>query len=83
MIKIYWLGCWFFYYIGVFASKMLRLFNFSDIWIYFWFNLYNTVMLWSRHLQGKAGFNPYEVDDVSTWVWHRVNENDIGDDKCQ
>lgn len=75
MIFLQWIACWACYYIGDLVSKILNLNNNSDAWVYFWYTIYSTLMLWSNKIQHAAGYDPHSGADVSEWVWQKPEDN--------
>ena len=79
MIFLQWVACWTCYYIGDLASKILNLNGNNNAWAYFWYPIYNTLMLWSGRLQDAAGHDPHKVNDVSEWPWCKAIEDNTGE----
>ena len=72
---IQWCFSWTCYYFGDLASKILNLNSNNDTWVYFWYTIYNKLMLWSVWLQDAAGYDPHTVEDVSEWPWCKATDN--------
>jgi hypothetical protein len=66
-------GC---YYLGDFSCKILELNDNSELWVGFWYPVYNTLMGWSGDLQDTAGFDPMVVTDTTGWPWYKSNERE-------
>lgn len=68
---LYCIASWTCYYLGDFASKILVLFDNSEMWCEFWYPIYNKLMLWSGEIQDAAGYDPQTGADTTNWPWFK------------